>query len=221
MTALLDAPIVRADIELMTDDELFYGYSQGQLDKDSAFTELVSRWQETAEGQLTTSGVHDSDRDDVLQIAYQQAHQFRDSFQPGIGAKTWFMQIVKNAARDFLKTARRQRRTPKSGKPISIEHKIRGNDGHDGCVGDLIVDPTAREPIDVLIEAEDNAALHEATNKLPPHLREVIELRFYEDLSQDEIRERLGITRGTVKSRLGRGLHKLRELMEIDCEDQE
>lgn len=47
---------------------------------------------------------------------------------------------------------------------------------------------------------------------LPPRQRAVLVLRYFEDLSDAEIADRLGISRGTVRSNAARGLDKLRSL---------
>jgi RNA polymerase sigma-70 factor (ECF subfamily) len=46
---------------------------------------------------------------------------------------------------------------------------------------------------------------------LPDHERELLRLRFYEELSQTEIAARLDLPLGTVKARMVRALRKLRE----------
>jgi RNA polymerase sigma-70 factor (sigma-E family) len=58
-------------------------------------------------------------------------------------------------------------------------------------------------------------ALLVALRRLPVRQRAVLVLRYYDDLSQEEIAEVLGCPVGTVKSQLSRGLARLRE----DCRD--
>ena len=48
---------------------------------------------------------------------------------------------------------------------------------------------------------------------LPTEFREVIVLRFYEDLQVDEIADVLKVPAGTIKSRIHRGLARLREVV--------
>ncbi len=56
----------------------------------------------------------------------------------------------------------------------------------------------------------DDDPLWQALRALPPRQRAVIVLRYYEDLSEAEIAEALGISRGTVKSQASRALDRLR-----------
>jgi RNA polymerase sigma-70 factor (sigma-E family) len=63
---------------------------------------------------------------------------------------------------------------------------------------------------------EDRAVLEPALRQLPEGQREVIVLRFYEDMSEDDIATLLRVPVGTVKSRCARGLHQLRALMSVD-----
>ena len=52
------------------------------------------------------------------------------------------------------------------------------------------------------------------SGSLKPEHRVVLFLRFYEDLTVDQIAERIGIRQGTVKSRLHYGLERLRQAYE-------
>jgi len=53
-------------------------------------------------------------------------------------------------------------------------------------------------------------SMYFAVQSLHPHLRQVIELAFYQGLSQSEIAEVLGWPLGTVKTRLRAAMEKLR-----------
>ncbi|MFF5208501.1 SigE family RNA polymerase sigma factor [Streptosporangium sp. NPDC000396] len=56
----------------------------------------------------------------------------------------------------------------------------------------------------------DDLGLWNELKGLPPKQRAVLVLRYYEDLSDQEIAELLGISRGTVRSQAARALDKLR-----------
>jgi RNA polymerase sigma-70 factor (ECF subfamily) len=53
--------------------------------------------------------------------------------------------------------------------------------------------------------------------QLPVEERRLLELRFYGELSQREIAERTGMAMGTIKSRMVRGLERLRDLMDAEA----
>lgn len=62
----------------------------------------------------------------------------------------------------------------------------------------------------------ESAAAFELLGQLPPKQRAAIVLRFYEDLSYDQIATELDVTVGTVKAQVSTGLHRLRTLMPSD-----
>ena len=53
--------------------------------------------------------------------------------------------------------------------------------------------------------------------QLPPEERRLLELRFYSELSQTEIAERTGLSLGTIKGRMVRGLERLRGMMDAEA----
>jgi RNA polymerase sigma-70 factor (sigma-E family) len=70
------------------------------------------------------------------------------------------------------------------------------------------------DPADTPILARDRrTAVLEALSLLPTRQREVLALRHYLELSEAEIAETLGITRGSVKAHASRGSARLRELL--------
>jgi RNA polymerase sigma-B factor len=62
---------------------------------------------------------------------------------------------------------------------------------------------------------EDRMMLAAAIEKLPPDLKEIIELNYYHDLNQREISERIHISQMQVSRRLKKALHKMYEIIKI------
>ena len=60
---------------------------------------------------------------------------------------------------------------------------------------------------------DDHDAVIRMLNGLPPRMRAVLVLRYYDDMTEAQIAEALGISLCTVKSQAARGLAKLRESM--------
>lgn len=73
--------------------------------------------------------------------------------------------------------------------------------------------PSADEPEAWALAGEQRAALREAVAALPQPQRDVVALRFFRDLSLEEIAETTHTPVGTVKSRLHRALASLRDSM--------
>ncbi|MFG1609473.1 SigE family RNA polymerase sigma factor [Actinoplanes sp. NPDC049265] len=63
--------------------------------------------------------------------------------------------------------------------------------------------------------AAGDTALWRAVGELPPRQRVVLVLRYFEDMSDDEIADRLGVTRVTVRSQAARALGKLRQVADV------
>lgn len=62
-----------------------------------------------------------------------------------------------------------------------------------------------------MLSSETREALLAAVNELPDDQREVISLRYFLGLSEQEVAQALGLPEGTVKSRTSRALERLRE----------
>ncbi|MBW3561183.1 MAG: SigE family RNA polymerase sigma factor [Actinobacteria bacterium] len=68
-------------------------------------------------------------------------------------------------------------------------------------------------------DAADRDELWQALQRLPDRQRAAIVLRYYEDLSEADTAEALGVSVGTVKSQVSRGMDRLRELLAWTRED--
>nr|WP_228554156.1 SigE family RNA polymerase sigma factor [Catenulispora pinisilvae] len=73
--------------------------------------------------------------------------------------------------------------------------------------------PDAASAESVALLSEEHREVLEAIQKLPPRQREVLVLRYWSDLSEADIADALGISRGTVKSTASRGLEALGKLL--------
>jgi RNA polymerase sigma-70 factor (sigma-E family) len=90
------------------------------------------------------------------------------------------------------------------------------------AVADRHAHATAAEPATAVaqsaeqhvLSAETRATVMAALDRLPTRQREVLVLRYYSDLSENDIAETLGISRGAVKSHASRGVAALRTTLE-------
>ena len=122
---------------------------------------------------------------DAVQTAVCKALEKQDSLKDADAMRTWFYRILVNVCTDLLRGRKRE-------APIAPE------DLDPGSYEDPLPDDTLARRVEAL----------------PPELRTVIELRFYEELPLKEISAVLGCPLSTVKTRLYTGLKKLRVSLE-------
>jgi RNA polymerase sigma-70 factor (ECF subfamily) len=109
--------------------------------------------------------------------------------------KAWLMATVHNRAVDLVRREETQRRRAE-------------NAGPDESV--VILDDPAEKVVDEIGLPEERKAVRAALEELPPEQRQVIELMYFDGLSQTRVAERLSLPLGTVKSRTLLGMRKLR-----------
>lgn len=126
---------------------------------------------------------------DVMLAVWRNAANFRGESK----VLTWMLTIARNRA---INTQRR--RQPKLVM-FSEELGLPGND---------------TGPLDKVEKRDRNEAVRDALDMLPDAQREVLVLVFYHHLSGVEVAELLGISVGTVKSRLFRAKEMLRRVLQ-------
>jgi RNA polymerase sigma-70 factor (ECF subfamily) len=140
----------------------------------------------------------ESDAQDAAQEGFVRAYLALDRFRAGEPFRPWLLSIVGNEARN-----RRRARTRREGLLERAAAAVRGSGRTTSPAPELaaLADET---------QAEQRAAL--AT--LDEGERLVVTCRYLLDLGEAETAAVLGIPPGTVKSRLHRGLRRLRERLE-------
>jgi RNA polymerase sigma-70 factor (sigma-E family) len=148
--------------------------------------------QERSTALLRTAYALTGDRghaEDLLQVAL--ARTARHWSRVGAAPDGYVRQVLINLSRDRAKS--RRRRPPEASAPPDLDHH------HPVSAGDELI-------------ADRQVVLH-ALAQLPTSQRQVIVLRFLEDLSVEQTARLLGISDGTVKSNTSRALARLRELL--------
>jgi RNA polymerase sigma-70 factor, ECF subfamily len=123
------------------------------------------------------------------------------SFQGQSQFQTWLFRIAANKAHDYLE---RQRAAKRGGGQVTVSLQAEDPEG-------LVLDPPASAPPPdlALINQENMALIVQALERLGEPCREVIELRYFADLSYEEIAESLQLNPKTVSSRLSKCLDRL------------
>jgi RNA polymerase sigma-70 factor (ECF subfamily) len=159
-----------------------------------AFGELV-RLHETRILRLVRGMVPEHDAEDVAQDAFLKAYKKLAEFDGRSRFYTWVYRIAANTAMDWRKRERYRRHAPLPATP----------EGEDALPDET---PGPRRAAH---RRELGEAIDKAIDALPDHYRTMVVLREVEGLSYEEIGAALGISKGTVESRLFRARERLRE----------
>lgn len=139
---------------------------------------------------------HPAEAQEVTQDAFVRAFRHLASFDPAHKFSNWMLRIARNAAIDALR-----RREPESLPLEGAEEQA--------SPAETIAAPGGEEGPQLVERHEAARALEAALATLRPEYREVIVLRYHEDLSYEEIAEITGQPLGTIKS----NLHRARQQM--------
>lgn len=139
---------------------------------------------------------HVEDAEDVAQESFVTAYRSLASWRGDGSVRAWLAQI---ATRHALRAAARRAR------PVTFD-----GSGVDGSLTDRIEFAHAPDPSAAMAAADTAAQVREAVTHLPEPYRETIALRYFAELSIDEIAETLDRPVGTVKVHVHRGLERLR-----------
>jgi RNA polymerase sigma-70 factor, ECF subfamily len=169
-----------------------------------AWDELFDRHYAPA-GRFIFQLGHDFTREDVEEICQEvflSVIRNLDSFHGESQFQTWLFRIASNKARDYRE---RQRAAKRGGgqTPISLQ----AEDPESG----LAIDPPgpAPAPDAILMNAEQAGLVHQALHQLGAPCHEIIELRYFADLSYEELSRALKLNPKTVSSRLSKCLDRL------------
>jgi RNA polymerase sigma-70 factor (ECF subfamily) len=146
--------------------------------------------------------------EDVFQETFLQIHQSLDTFDRTRRFKPWLFTIAANKGRDALRKRKRR-------QAVSLNTPLDADGG--GELVDLL-DIDIPEVGSEIEQEELSALVQQALDELPPRLREILLLAYFQKMSYAQVAEVFGIPIGTVKSRLhsavGRFAKKWKELSE-------
>lgn len=175
----------------------------------SAWDELFRQhYDSTARFIFQLSG--DFTREDAQEIAQEtflSVVQNLATFKGGSRLQTWIFRIAGNKARDAIE----RRQAAKRGAGV-VALSLQEEDPETGLTLDLISPlPT---PAELLQRSETADTLVEGMGHLSALCREVIELRYFGDLSYEEISLELELNPKTVSSRLSKCLDRLEDIVQ-------
>src|SRR6476469_9241420 len=146
-------------------------------------------------------GKHD-EAEDLTQDIFLKIFKALNTFDRRANFQTWIISISRNLCIDHYRSVRKERQT--------IARDVDSND--------LQPATTERGPYAQAEHQDLRAQLRQALETLPMTRRTAVVLRDLQELSYQEIADRLGLPEGTVKSRINRGrielAHQLKRVQE-------
>jgi len=146
------------------------------------------------------------DADEICQETFLAVIKSIGAFKGRSRLQTWIFQIAANKARDYRQKQNAARRGGGQA-PISLQAET----GEHG----LPIDPPSHSPTPdaTLMNSERMELVTRALDQLGDPCREVIELKYFGDLSYEEIAETLEMNPKTVSSRLSKCLDQLETIV--------
>jgi len=157
-----------------------------------AFTQLVKRYEKELYNFLLRFVGRGSMAEDIFQETFLQVHISIESFQSNRRFRPWLYTIASNKARDYLRSKARRPTVQITGAE---------DDEDTANLWDYLIteDSTAE---DILMKKQQKELVRRLVDQLPDHLRQILVLAYFSQLSYQEMADVLEIPLGTVKSRL-------------------
>ena len=169
----------------------------------SAFDEMVSRYWDRIFARVMQLLKNRQDAEEVTQDAFVRAHRGLEKFRGDSSFSTWLFQIATNLAHNKYWYWWRRKRDAS----ISFDQNI-SDEGAATLID--IIPAEGRDPYDELLSREFVDRVGECMPLLSLKHKEILTLRIANDMSYDEIADKLSISIGTVKSRIARARNSLR-----------
>ena len=179
----------------LDDSELVQRAQRGDVD---AYERLVQAHQAIAQRTAYLIAGSTGDAEDAVQEAFVKAYYALDRFRAEAPFRPWLLKIVANEARNRLR---------KAGRQANLVVRV----GEARPSGDAAPSPEV-----AALDLEQHNELIAALNELKEKDRTALALRFFMELSEEEMAAALNCAKGTVKSRVSRALQRLRRQMNVD-----
>lgn len=168
---------------------------------EKAFARLLSRYKDAIYFMLLKMVNNRSDAEDLTLEAFGKAFKNLHQYSPTFAFSTWLFKIASNNCIDFLRK--------KKGVLISIENNEQNENNEQVKLKSKELNPEEK-----LIRMQKAILLRKVVRRLKPRYQTLVELRYFKELSYEEIAKELNLPLGTVKAQLFRARGMLFKLIE-------
>ena len=169
---------------------------------EHAFAELMKRYKRSVYHVILKMIRNVDDAEDLTIEAFAKAFKNLSKFKKDFTFSTWLFRIATNNCIDFIRK--------KKLNTMSIESSYRDEDGDS-----VAMDVQDRElgPQDEVIKSQKEEIIKDVVSKLPARYQLLVKLRYFQELSYEEIADQINAPLGTVKAQLHRAKELLYELV--------
>jgi len=165
-----------------------------------AYSELMSLYWSRIEKFFSLKLAGKEDVEDLAIATFSKAFDKLESYNDSYAFSTWIQTIANNTLIDFYRK--------KEQKTVSIDEE---KDDEESPGLDII--DGGLDPEDNLIQKQKNKHIASLVHRLKPHYRELIIMRYLDELSYDEIANKLEMPLGSVKAKLFRARDLLLDIL--------
>ncbi|MDX2360955.1 MAG: sigma-70 family RNA polymerase sigma factor [Crocinitomicaceae bacterium] len=168
-----------------------------------AYGKLMERYRESIYYMMLKMVNNTDDADDLTIEAFGKAFNRLEQYSPSYAFSTWLFKIASNNCIDFIRKKR-----------IKVTSMDTGVTTSDGEVIFIDAKSSTLDPEETIMHKQKVLHMRELVSQLKPRYRQLVEKRYFEELSYEEISEELGLPLGTVKAQLFRARDFLSNMIE-------
>ena len=169
----------------------------------SAYASLMDRYRESIYYMMLKMVSNTDDADDLTIEAFGKAFNRLEQYSPNYAFSTWLYKIASNNCIDFIRKKR-----------LKVTSMDSGRKTEDGEVLYFDAKSNTRDPEETVMHKQKMLHMRDLVSKLKPRYRLLVEKRYFEELSYEEISKELNLPLGTVKAQLFRARDFLSTLIE-------
>jgi RNA polymerase sigma-70 factor (ECF subfamily) len=169
----------------------------------AAYGELMERYRESIYFMMFKMVKNTDDADDLTIEAFGKAFARLEQYSPNFAFSTWLFKIASNNCIDYIRKKR-----------IKVTSMDTGYTTDSGETIYFDAKSSTHDPEEAIIHTQKVKMMRQLVTKLKPRYRELVELRYFEELSYEEIAETLNLPLGTVKAQLFRARDFLANMIE-------
>ena len=177
-------------------------------DKDQkAYAELMDRYQSAIFHLVNRMVFSEDDAEDLTIESFTKAFKRLHQYTPAFAFSTWLFKIASNHTIDFIRKKRMN--------ALSLD---RGFSNAEGDRMEISVKDEGLDPMEALQKQERIERMREVVSQLKDRYKRLVELRYFEEKSYEEISEELNLPLGTVKAQLFRARDMMAKVLESSRE---